>query len=468
MPIATRNPTTLSAILAAALAAGPAAAQDRAPVSFWYEQADPATQKALNETLVVPFNAAHPDAELTLEFRGDTLDRQLRVALLSGSGPDVVLTPGPSYVATMAQAGQLLPLDDYAQRFGWTDRILPFFLDIGAYDGKLYSLPKTYEAMHLFYNATLFEANGWSPPQTLGALESLAQAMQDKGIIPFGAGNANWRAANEWYVTLVLNHYAGPDNVYQALKGELPWTAPVFVEAIDLLKGWFEAGWFGEDYFSLTTEQAMNQTATGRAGMSPNGTWGFQWLPGLFGASGMKPAIVPFPPLRDGVPHPLYALGIGSTLSINKNAKNPGGAAQAIDAIFTVDFLDRISHASTASWNIPLQDISAVDFAGAVSPAYAETIASLAAAVDGRRVLDAVDAGEDRLADGGIALLIAEGAMSTEAVAVTPPRAGIRGHRRRGPRRSPASIRTRSVAAEWRGDRRSAPRRRAPDQLQPP
>ena len=57
-----------------------------------------------------------------------------------------VLTAGGLTLANytrMAQAGQLLALDDYAASLGWNDRILPVFLELGRYDGALYALPKT-------------------------------------------------------------------------------------------------------------------------------------------------------------------------------------------------------------------------------------------------------------------------------------------------------------------------------------
>ena len=41
--------------------------------------------------------------------------------MLSGNGPDIVLTAGPSYIAPMAEAGQLLALDSYAAKYKWTD-----------------------------------------------------------------------------------------------------------------------------------------------------------------------------------------------------------------------------------------------------------------------------------------------------------------------------------------------------------
>ncbi len=43
----------------------------------------------------------------------------------------------------MAQAGQLKALDDHAAKLGWNDRILPVFIELGKYDGRLYALPKT-------------------------------------------------------------------------------------------------------------------------------------------------------------------------------------------------------------------------------------------------------------------------------------------------------------------------------------
>ncbi|MGN6100573.1 MAG: ABC transporter substrate-binding protein, partial [Devosia sp.] len=187
-------------------------ADDKKPITFWYEAASPENQQHLKDLLIDPFNAAHPDSELSIDFRGEDLDKQLRIAMLSGSGPDIVYTAGPSYVASMALAGQLLALDDYAQKLGWNDRILPLFMDLGKYNGKLYALAKTYETEGIFYNKTLFEKNGWKAPTTVPELEALAEEAKKMNLVPFAAGNADWRPTNEHYVTWVLNSIAGPEN----------------------------------------------------------------------------------------------------------------------------------------------------------------------------------------------------------------------------------------------------------------
>ena len=180
-------------------------------------------------------------------------------------------------------------------KLGWNDRVLPVFLELGKYNGQLYALPKTYETLGLFYNKTLFETNGWTAPTTIAELETLADAMLAKGIVPFGAGNADWRPTNEHYVSIVLNSVAGPENVYKALTGEIPWTAEPFVKAIDTLNSWWQKGYFGPNYFSLTGEQAFAQVATGQAGMSPTGTWNFQNVPRYFPQNNAEPGFVGFP-----------------------------------------------------------------------------------------------------------------------------------------------------------------------------
>ncbi|MBA1141308.1 ABC transporter substrate-binding protein [Mesorhizobium neociceri] len=353
-------------------------ADDKKPVGFWYESASPENQDSLKTILIDPFNAAHPEDDLSIDFRGTDLDKQLRIAMLSGSGPDVVFTAGPSYVASMAQAGQLLPLDDYAAKLGWNDRLLPLFTELGKYEGKLYALAKTYETLGLFYNKTLFDKNSWKAPTTIAELEALADEMKAKGLVPFGAGNADWRPANEHHVSIVLNSVAGPENVYKALTGAIPWTDPSIQAAIDKLDEWWQKGYFGPNYFSLTLEQAFAQVATGQAGMAPSGTWSFTNVPTYFPPNNAEPAFVGFPSTSGP---PVYALGIGSTLSVNAKSENPDGAAAVLDYIFSDTFYGAMNSAWQGEWNLPLKDLSGAKLSDKVLPLYTETMKNLSTAV---------------------------------------------------------------------------------------
>lgn len=357
-----------------------ALAADKKPISFWYESATPDNQRHLRDLLVKPFNAAHPQYDLSIDFRGSDLDKQVRVAMLSGSGPDIVYTAGPSYVATMAEAGQLLALDDYAQKLGWNDRLLPLFLNLGRYNGKLYALAKTYETLGLFYNKTLFAKKGWTPPTTIPELEKLADTMKSEGLVPFAGGNADWRGANEWHVSIVLNSIAGPEAVYKALTGATPWTADPIVKAIDKLNEWWHKGYYSPNYFSLTLEQAFAQLSSEQAGMAPSGTWSFTNVAVDFPPTNNQPGFVGFPS-AEGVPNPIYALGIGSTFSINAGSQVADGAAAVLDTVFTQKFYSEMNSVWQGEWNLPLKDLSQVKLSDNVTPLYTETMKNLSSAV---------------------------------------------------------------------------------------
>ncbi|MEW4401704.1 ABC transporter substrate-binding protein [Agrobacterium tumefaciens] len=373
--------TRLKLLAATALIASTAqmaAAQEK--VSWWYEQATPDQQKLIQQNIVEPFAKVNPDHSLVIDYRGNELDKQLRVAMLSGNGPDVVYTAGPSYVAPMAQSGQLMPLDDYAAKYNWDDRILPVFLKMGEYNGKIYALPKTYETVGLFYNKTLFAQKNWQPPKTLDELETVADAMLKDGITPFAAGNADWRGANEWFVTLALNSVAGPENLNKALRGEMPWTAEPFVKSIDRLNSWWQKGYFGKNYFSVTSsEQAADAMASGKAGMMPTGTWQFQNVDTYGKKAGSEAEFVGFPSASGD---PVFPLGIGSTFSIATKAKNPDGAAAAINYVFSPEVYGTMNSAWQGEWNIPLKDISNVKMASEVTPLFTETMKTLSSEVN--------------------------------------------------------------------------------------
>ena len=127
---------------------------------------------------------------------------------------------------------------------GWADKFAPFALSLGSVDNQLYSLPDEMETLVLYYNKTLFEDNGWTPPTTMDELHALSAEIDEAGVIPFGHANADWRPANEWFVGEYLNHVAGPDKVYQALTGEVDWTDPDFVLAIEMLNEAQQNGWY--------------------------------------------------------------------------------------------------------------------------------------------------------------------------------------------------------------------------------
>jgi raffinose/stachyose/melibiose transport system substrate-binding protein len=206
-----------------------ARAQDKPELAMWFDTTNgPDTANCMVDNVIKAYTG---DATVKPTLQANNWNATL-TALSGGEGPDLVGTPGPSFAFQLAQAGQLLALDGYAQSEQWSQAFIPWALSLGLVGGKLYSVPNEVETLVLYYNKTLFQSKGWEVPKTMDELMTLAQAVHDAGIIPFAHCNQEWRPANEWFVGEFMNQIAGPQKVYQALTGAAKFTDPAFVEAL--------------------------------------------------------------------------------------------------------------------------------------------------------------------------------------------------------------------------------------------
>lgn len=332
-------------------------------ITWWYEDLEARYVKVLQGVLCQPFEEEYGIKVEVTPY--PDLDRVLRVAILGGKGPDIVMTPGPSFAQEYAFSGKLEPLDGYVDQYGWKKMIIPFMYAMGEVDGTLYSIPKTYETMLLWYNTPLFDKYGWKPPKTIEEMETLAEKMMAKDIIPFASGNADWKPAVEWLFTVAANHIAGPEKVYQALKGEIPWTSPCFVESVNATKKWFQKKWLaGGKYFSMTGDDTYAMLTSGEAGMMIVGSWSFQYILGDYSVEqgGQECNWTPFPSAK-GVDYPLYDIGIGTTLSINAESKNKDAVAKFFN--FIISDPKRVASMNSlwpGEWNLPISALKSTDF----------------------------------------------------------------------------------------------------------
>ncbi len=336
---------------------GAVGAQDVVTVTWWTEVF--VDMEHLNTTFVEPFNEAHTDIQLEL-IGQENLNDQLRTAFAAGEAPDILQTPGASFIAEFIPAGLVEPLTQYAADLGWEEKLLPWAYQSGIIEGELYSIPLTYESMILIYNKTLFDANGWTPPTTLEEMETLANTMVEMGINPFAYGSAEWQPTHEHLMGIYLNNYAGPENVYQALIGEKSWTDPEFVEATNLLKTHMvDNGWFSgsvETYYAYTWADFWTELANSEAGMMMIGTWGFRGAPEFFGESGQEWDWAPLPVFSDMAGEYNYELATGSTLSVNGQSEHPEAAVEVLNFLMSDPkrVLEIAAGSGFGEWVVPL------------------------------------------------------------------------------------------------------------------
>lgn len=329
----------LSACGAAVPTARDAAAEaEKYVILFWHDpSADGEGATCYQATVIDPFNEMSDTIFVDAVAQPGTWNAT-RTALAAGEGPDIVRTPGPSFVVELAQAGQLLPLDDYVASEGWDDLFVGWALSLGEVEGTIYSLADELETLVLYYNKTLFEKKGWTPPSTVAELYALAAVIAADGIVPFAHTNAEWRPANEWHVGEYLNHVAGPDRVYQALTGQISWTHEDFVTSVKLLDEAQQNGWFSgglEFYYTLTFDEVHGMLGRGEAAMNIEAAWVAADLDTLYFTEengGMEWDWVPTPSQTGD---PIYTIGTGNTWSINRNSEHPEAVAEFLSYSFS-------------------------------------------------------------------------------------------------------------------------------------
>lgn len=315
---------------------GPAAS---GPLDYWYYFADSDQQKYFTQNMVTGY-AGSAKVKLTVKS-SDTIDRLEQTALAAGKGPDLIVTPGPSQVSAYSDAGYLVDLTSYAADKGWNDTFASWALAASKVGGKLVTLPTSYESMAFYVNPATLEKNGWTVPKNRADFEAFCTDAKGKGLVPLAAENANWKGANEWHLGATLNHDAGPDAVHSALKGETPWTDPVFVDAVTRLADYFQKGWYGgsvEEYFTNQFPKLYKQLAGGEAAAMISGTWEFASMKPYFGSAAKNDATwdwANLPSMRDGVPEVVWDLAIGQSTGVNAKSGNVAGAVDYLNFLTT-------------------------------------------------------------------------------------------------------------------------------------
>ncbi|MFC7591305.1 extracellular solute-binding protein [Nonomuraea antimicrobica] len=245
----------------------------RQNLQFWFWGAPPAHQDAMKKILVDGFNAAQNKYTLTVTFNNN-VDQNVQVALTAGKGPDIVYGSGPSFAAAYVAKGKLADMDAYAQKYGWKDKILAPMYEAGTVDGKLYSLPNSLNTLGIFYNKKVLDQLGAQVPTTFADLQATMDKAKAAGLYASVTGNKGWKPVNENYSSLFLTHAAGPEAVYKALKGEIPWTDPAIVKAVQDSADFFKNGYLaGEDYSNLNFTDAMQLLKDGKSPSSSGRRW---------------------------------------------------------------------------------------------------------------------------------------------------------------------------------------------------
>ena len=229
------------------------------------------------EKVIADFEAKYPEVTIQMdaESTGD-LRTKLTVQAASGELPDISWCP-QSYSREFEKDGLIIDWKDVIEKdpewkAQYSDAV---WEGLTEQNGSITIAPLEAAIDSLYYNAEMFEANGWEAPKTWDDFMTLIPKIKEKGIAPLVTGGKDSRFA--WMASAILVRSAGLDNFKSLCFGDAmtKWDDPEygFVEAVSKFKEMVAAGAFPNGVLGMSATEADQMFANGEAAMYYEGAW---------------------------------------------------------------------------------------------------------------------------------------------------------------------------------------------------
>lgn len=243
----------MAAAMAMSMAVTPVHAEDADQVTLSFWSWLPTTDQS--EEMIAEFEKQNPDIKIDYtRTEQDDYFEKLQVAMASGMGPDLFgLTTG-----TMTE--QYAPFAEDMSGLGdeywsdWKDTISETAVEqCTTEDGTVAGMPLLVAGMtDLLYNKTLMDECGIEKvPTTYEELKDAAAKAKEKGYVCVAAGAADDWVNSDWFVQISNEFEEGA--VYEAEKGERPWTDQCFVDTMTAWQNLFNDGIFEDGALGVAT-----------------------------------------------------------------------------------------------------------------------------------------------------------------------------------------------------------------------
>lgn len=300
------------------------------------------------EQLNAAFEEANPNVTIERVSQSfDDLATTLRLALTDDEAPDVVqANNGRNTMGAFVEADQLVPLNAYAEAYGWYDRYSESVLQYSTYsedgatfgEGNVYGLPQVGEVVGIYYSKSKLDELGIEVPATWADFEAALETASAAGEIPIQLGNIEGWPAGHVFGPLQGN-FADPAEITDLGLGNegASWTTAENEEAATTLQGWVDAGYFNPGVNGTDYDAAWQALTTGDGVFLIGGSWLAADI-----ADAMGDDVGFFvPESEDG--SLATTGGTGLPFAITTGAENPDVAAAYIDFITSDDAMEVIA-----------------------------------------------------------------------------------------------------------------------------
>ena len=170
-------------------------------IRLWVAGGD--TPDALREYLTTEFKKETGKDLVIEEQAWPDLVTKLTTALPDPNNTPDVVEIGNTQSPTFTNVGAFLDITDLYSELGG-DKLLQSFVEVGAVDGKNYTLPYYFGSRYMFYRKDLWSEAGIETPKTLAEFNAAVATLAEKNprdikdFSGFFIGGSDWRNGISW------------------------------------------------------------------------------------------------------------------------------------------------------------------------------------------------------------------------------------------------------------------------------
>ncbi|MGC5015333.1 N-acetylglucosamine/diacetylchitobiose ABC transporter substrate-binding protein [Streptosporangium sp. DT93] len=282
------------------------------------------------------YKKAFPEAQIK-HVATQQISQTLQPRFAGGDVPDMIANSGTDLIdnGSLQKEGQLLELtelwdapsiDDPSKKV--RDTVSPGTVESGLIDGKPYLMNYVLSTYGLWYDATLFEEKGWTPPKTFDEFKTFAETVKAAGITPFAYAGKNAAYYAYWMILISAAKIEGNqilvdvDNLVDGV-----WQRDAMKQSA---AAWAEIGKHMDKSFEglIHTEVQLRQNQ-GKVALYPSGSWLENEQKGQTPAE-FTYALTPTPSVTaaDKMPFEAIRAAAGEAYIVPSKAKNPRGGLE--------------------------------------------------------------------------------------------------------------------------------------------
>lgn len=179
-------------------------------ITIWYQYTG--TNNDIFFKLYQEYDAAHPEITILTE-RHESLAEDVEVAVITGSGPDMVYYAN-DIIGELAYPELIVPLDEWFPRTQMAATFEPAAVQGMVWNDQLWAMPESQEGIALVYNTALISADEMPDSGDFAGFLSIAEDFQTanpgvKFICNQGLGGNDAYHAAPIYFGFGLNAYGG-------------------------------------------------------------------------------------------------------------------------------------------------------------------------------------------------------------------------------------------------------------------